>query len=362
MIARLAAAITVTLLLLADAAPARNIHFFLVSDTADASIGQHCKATVENISGSLAYLIPQHRYSLTVWESDRRRYDADSILAAIANTPVARDDTFVFLFDGHGARAGGRHFLYMPDGGRLWSAALQDAVRRKPCNLRVILTSSCNVSVDAPRRLAVAAEPWDADRQGIAPVMEELFLNHSGLMHMNGAWPEQFGFTNTLTGSWLFDEFFTFCTLCPTGRPTWRCIDRRMDRRLQERFRRVSRELDGRSGWTEGRYVCPRTGHTQTTLHTITWSLPQNTPRRESRFGVAGDDGRTRTGVTAVSVAPDGPAGGTLRIGDVIVRINGEEVEDAYSFFELVRSSSRTMHFEFRRHGTVHAAQATLRW
>lgn len=330
----------------------QHIHFLLVSDTADGSIGEACSATIRNVQQSLAYLIPQDRYSLEIMASGSQTYDADSVLARIRNIVVERDDTFVFLYDGHGARAEGHHFLHMPDNGRLWSADVQNAVRRKPCDLGIILSSSCNVSEVRALHAPAAMELWNAERDGMAPVMEELFIKHSGLMHMNSAWPEQFGFTNKFTGSWLFDEFFGYCLSCPTGRPTWRCIDRMMDRQLGARFQNIF----------HGSYIEPRTGYTQTSLKTISWSFPQSSRSNQSRFGVVADETRAGTGVMVTRVVAHSPAHGILQIGDVIQSINGQNVDDASSLLDAVRSSPRTMHCEFRRNGSVQRTEVMLAW
>ena len=213
-------------------------------------------------------------------------------------------------------------------------------------------------------KAAAPAELWNVQQQGIAPVMEELFINHNGLLHMNGAWPGQFGFTDALNGSWFFDELFSYCTFNPTARPTWWCIDRLMDRQLSERFKQAF----------NGKYVEEGTGYTQTTLHPITWSYPKNTNLHKPRFGVVGDDDNTPTGVVVTNVATNGPGdnitiddngqprNGSLQHGDVILSISGEKVKDSDSFFELVRLSRKTMYFTFKRNGNVNNAEAILSW
>ncbi len=331
-------------------ASGQRIHFLLVADTADPKIGNNCKITADNISGALRMLIPANRYTLTAMESDKRRYDADSVLATIDRVGVAGNDTFVFLYDGHGGRANNHHYLHMPGGGRLWSSTLQKTVNRKRCRLRLILTSSCNVNVDQDRAWAPAGRGWNVGQDGIAPVMEELFLNHRGLLHMNSAWPGQFGFTNSRDGSWFFDAFLKYCELCPTGRPTWSCIDRMLDRKLNERFQQTF----------NGRYV--ERGVVQTKLNTIHWSLPDGIDHGSSRFGVRGEDHDRRNGVTVLRVAGDGPAGGVLRRGDKIVNINGTKVTDVTTFFDLVRTSPRQMHFEYIRNGSTQRGNSWLRW
>jgi hypothetical protein len=346
-------AVVLLILLAAGVARGQHIHLLLIADTADPSIGECSPKTIDKIQGMLGYLVPPDRYTLAVKESGRQHYgSADSVLKLVQDVPVGKNDTFVFLYDGHGARAEGHHFLIMPDGGRLGSADLQKAVDAKPCKLRIILTGSCNVPVQRDGIAAAAVEVWDVQKDGIAPVMEELFVNHTGLMHMNGAAPGQFGFTSEMDGNWFFAEFAWYCTLCPSGRPTWKCMDRILDENLAGRFRRVY----------NGKYVEPGTGYTQTTLTTITWSLPKPIDHPTSRFGVVAAENRAKTGVVVTSVDPNGPARGVLARGDLIVAINGQDVTDTDSFFVLARSSSKTMHYTYRRGNASRDAEAKLRW
>ncbi len=150
-----------------------------------------------------------------------------------------------------------------------------------------------------------------------------------------------------------FPTSCAYCLACPTGRPTWSCIDCMMDRRLNGLFQMPP---------FNGRYVEPGTGFTQTSWKTISWSLPRDVGHRTSRFGVVGDDSRIRTGVTVTGVRAGSPALGTLQNGDVITAINGEMVEDTDSFFDLVRCSPRTMRYDFTRNGRQFSSNATLAW
>jgi S1-C subfamily serine protease len=66
--------------------------------------------------------------------------------------------------------------------------------------------------------------------------------------------------------------------------------------------------------------------------------------------------------VKVTEIEQGSPAQGILRRGDVILSINGHEVKDEVSFFDLVRSSSIKMQFTFRRGGNTNTGEATLRW
>ena len=255
----------------------QQIHVLLVADTADDKLRDACTATVANITNALRRLIPADHYSLTVMESRGEQYTHNpcwrqsgrhqlqkTILLCFCTMVMAR--VLVATISCKCLMAGGSG-----------DAQVQEAMVNKPCRLKVILTDSCNVPLDRgaapPCPAPPAAKEWDAEHNGIAPVIEELFINHSGLMHMNGAWPGQFGFGNSTDGSWLFLEFFDYCRSCPTGRPTWGCMDRMMDRRLGERFQQVF----------DGKFVEPSTGYTQTSLKTISWSFPK-TENHETHF------------------------------------------------------------------------------
>jgi hypothetical protein len=342
---------------------AQHIQVLLVSDTADEQVGQSCATTIKKVSEAFRQLVPRDRYSLFIIDSKKKQYNSQAILATIDKIQVAKDDTFVFLYDGHGANENKRHFLQMPDAGRLWSTDLQKAVRNKPCKLCIILTGSCNVPARVFPKMPKYI-PWDLQNKGMAPVMEELFVNHSGLMHMNGAWPGQIAFTDDASGNWLFDELFSYCIFCPTARPTWQSMDYLLGLKLKSRFQSVF----------EGKFVDPETGFTQTTLYPITWSIPKNTNLQKSRFGVVGDDDKMTTGVKVTDIYANGPGEnitivdngqrrkGSLQKGDVILSISDEEVKDADSYSYLVRLSARTMFFTFKRNGEEHYAEATLTW
>jgi hypothetical protein len=95
------------------------------------------------------------------------------------------------FYHGHGGSFGGRHFLHMPNNGRLFSDDLKVTVRAKSCRLAIIMSCSCNVPIRGVGEADAAAEEWNVTTQGMAPVMEELFLNHTGLDHTNSSWPNQ---------------------------------------------------------------------------------------------------------------------------------------------------------------------------
>jgi len=343
---------------------AQNIHILMAADTNDASLGKCCSISVERVRGMLSYLIPQDRYRFQTLESARGDYrDGDTVLRAIRNFQVPRGDTFVFFYHGHGGANGKRHFLHMPDNQPLYSNDVKEAVKAKSCRLSIIMTCSCNVPVRGVGEAASPAEAWNVDTQGIAPVMEDLFINHTGLYHTNSAWPGQKSWSDQEVGSWFFHAFCSYCTLHPSARPTWWCMDRMLDRNLKARF-----AMFKQNGWFR-----PGDVGNQDTFHTIYWPpLPKAQNFGKRRFGAQTSDDRVRTGVQVTGVYRGEPAtqitvtsGGnshrtSLQRGDVLLAINGQQIKDWNTYFELVRLSNRTMYFTFRRGGTVYEGETML--
>jgi hypothetical protein len=360
------ALVWLVLLLAASGTPAsgQDIHFLLFADTGDASLGRCCSTTVQRVTDTLSYLIPPQRYTLRIFESGRRDYNsAESVLRAVRDIHVPRGDTLVFFYHGHGGNSGGRHFLHMPNNGRLLSDDLKATVRAKSCRLAIIMTCSCNVPIRGVDEAAAAAEEWNVTTQGMAPVMEELFLNHTGLYHTNSSWPNQKSWSDTGVGSWFFHVFCSFCSMCPTARPTWWCMDRMFDRNLKARF----------AMFKENEWFRPGDVGDQETQHTIYWApLPKALNFERRRFGAFTSDDNVRTGVEVLKVYPGESAeaveviggGGasrtSLRRGDVLLEINGEEITDWNTYFELVRLSPRRMPFTFRRDGRIYSGEAVL--
>ncbi len=322
------------LFLLAQVADAQVIRVLVVSNTGDGGKGR--QATIDDVRVLFKDLVPAQQYRIDLLQSARDRYTAESVLRTIREVRVAEEDTFVFFFHGHGGRDqrnfGGRehHFLSMPDGGRLWSADLQNTVKAKACHLRLILTASCNTSIRPVCARAPAMEEWNTSRDGIAPVMKRLFLDHHGLLHMNGSYPGQYHFSNA-AGAWFFQCLFGYIRSNQKARPTWRTVDSAMDEAMNEMFQMAKQaDADFRQRFSGQKRLVP-----------VAWSYP--TPRRG--------------GGTAV------PETLSLEPGDVILSINGRKISARDECIRAVNRSPRTMNFTVRdrRNGTVWQMQAELR-
>lgn len=349
-----------------DQSSAQTIHVLLLSDTGDdrrdsdpyTGLAIACEATIREVSRTFARLVPQHRYKINVrrtreLDGERNNWGSGNILAWVRDYDIARNDTLVFLYHGHGGRnLNNRHYLVMPDGSRLYSSDLQDEVKKKRCGLSLIITDSCNVSLEdlpepapAPKRGA-PFQDWDAKRDGMAPVMEELFINQSGLLHTNASWPGNFSYSSVGRngcGSWYFQSLLGYLNSCPTGRPCWHDIDRMQDRNLNSRFELSEADL------RRGNLVAKNQEH----AYPITWSYPQSTIQI-SRFGVVGNDNVSSRGVRVSEIYQNSPARGILNGGETIISVNGYKIDDVEDYVEFVKRSNRNMQVTYKsRTGSI---------
>ncbi|MBU0766916.1 hypothetical protein KKF55_03995 [Patescibacteria group bacterium] len=244
-----------------EAILAQKIHVLMVANTSkDNNIATYCQRDVDNARFVFAYLVPSEQYCFTVIQD--KGATQSTIFAAIREHNVNRNDAFVFLFTGHGGNSNNHHFMQLPNRSSLWSYQLDDVVNSKRCNFRAIISSSCNAYVNWGRA-ACGKEEWNVKRDGIAPVMENLFFNHSGFLHMNDSWPGHYAWCCN-NGSEIFDILFSFMCLSPNTRTCWCSIDKWLDGELDERFH----DLVKRGIRT------PAPG--QTHARPITWNLPSH--------------------------------------------------------------------------------------
>jgi hypothetical protein len=302
------------------------------------------------VSGVFDELVPAHKYTFRAMRSGAQRYNADRVLAAIRDMRVGGSDTFAFLYHGHGAHSSRGHFMHMPDGDRLYSNDVKNAIERKRCRLRIILTDSCNRSIEVGAGAAQKGEPWSSKRDGVAPVMEELFFNHRGLLHINSAYTGQYSFSEGGgMGSIFFTELFGYCVTCPTGRPLWKSIDDRLTRILDERFRQ---DPGFAPYWDEQKHWYP-----------IRWSTPRYIwSRNDPRFGATAEESGNARGLQITEVQRNHPAGTVLRVGDRLISINGNDVDSEAAYIEFVSCSPRTMRLTFLRNGALRSAEVRLSW
>ncbi|MAT70347.1 MAG: hypothetical protein CMJ58_12580 [Planctomycetaceae bacterium] len=239
----------------------------MVSDTADATLNNACAATVHEWRETLKELVPSDQYTFMAGRTSMDSSDNPLLTAQFVRdvlgearvkgqegTGIKPNDTLVCLYHGHGGRFFGDHYMELSTGEWMYSHELQRLVNAVPCRLKVIMTCSCNAGILDRFFGALDREPWDVEKNGMAPVMKSLFIDHAGLLHMNASQPSHYSYNSlpqmkelneeTLgmcpdAGSWMFNEFLKYCKANPRATPSWHDIDRMLDERLTERFHKA---------------------------------------------------------------------------------------------------------------------------
>jgi S1-C subfamily serine protease len=115
-------------------------------------------------------------------------------------------------------------------------------------------------------------------------------------------------------------------------------------------------------------------GDVQTNLYPITWSFPTPWPNRPTRFGAVVEESQSSSGVAVtqvydqsaaekITIAANGAeTADSLRPGDIILRIENEQVSNEATYREMVDSASKRMYFEFKRGSDLFNAYVDLAW
>lgn len=110
----------------------------------------------------------------------------NKILKAIDNCPAGPHDTVVIFFTGHGAFDEKGHFLVMPDGeNRLYRETILQRVAQKNPRLTVLITDSCNLQVPSGTSPLPPNHMLPPER--ISPLFDSLFLRSRGIVDLNSS-------------------------------------------------------------------------------------------------------------------------------------------------------------------------------
>lgn len=196
-------------LLLASSADAQTVHTLLVVMDADKRVGQGMKVNRHKFDVALASIGRIYTINKTVYLSSRNETTKANVLQWVNNVRPSLDDVVLVYYTGHGgmvSQTDRRTFLYL-SGGSLFRAELAEAIQAKSCRLKLLITDCCSsYPRDTQGNLALASS-YAVETVGRG-FIRNLFGEHQGFLHVNGATEGQYGWTNSLHGS-----FFTVSLL-----------------------------------------------------------------------------------------------------------------------------------------------------
>jgi uncharacterized protein (TIGR03000 family) len=198
-----------------DAVP--QVRFLMVLDILDDRIGMDvikARGMIEEMTRMLPF---RHRAEHEYVQG--KDLTAANVIAAVERMEVNPGDTLVVYCNVHGVLGSSGQQLQMyntqADGKTkelLERDRLTEALRQKPCRLKVLITDSCFASPTGAARPAMQdLFPPLRTQAGLPPeelpelkrntpdlqevVMRSLFLDHEGMLSMNSAAPAQYSFT-----------------------------------------------------------------------------------------------------------------------------------------------------------------------
>ena len=190
-------------MLLTSSVEAQQVHALLVIMDADASIGNSVKIDGDNIRELLQNRVDNvYETHVKTLYSSAGEATVSNIQQEIRALRPGPDDVVLFYFSGHGgmvSQTDRRTFLVVNDdaninkGATLLREDVEAAVTAHNCRLHLIITDCC--SSYPPDTGARNYVTFATVRKKTNRVIRDLFGEHKGLFHVNGATEGQYGWT-----------------------------------------------------------------------------------------------------------------------------------------------------------------------
>lgn len=136
-----------------------------------------------------------------ILESDRMKRD---ILRAIESCPAQSSDTIVFYWSGHGAYDGGGQYFNIPYGSEkyLYRNEVLSALKRKQVRLAALISDCCNVLQETDQMPSM--EPGEPNMENmVSPLFRKLFFESSGILDVTSCQRNETSSCSIIMGSYF---------------------------------------------------------------------------------------------------------------------------------------------------------------
>ena len=194
-------------ILIVSPADAQTVHALLIIMDADSRIGPAMKADQEMVEDLLQSVNRVYPVKKTVYLSSRNATRRRAVLDWIQSVPPARDDVMFVYYGGHGGMVSNSYretHLNLTDG-KLFRYRLADAMEKKKCRLKMLITDACS---NAPR------PPIVSSSYAVETVskrhIKHLFGQHEGFLHLSAASEGQYSWTHLESGGFFTRALMEF--------------------------------------------------------------------------------------------------------------------------------------------------------
>lgn len=355
-----------------SAAWGQAIHIILAADGADANIGNAVKTDLDNMTNLFRANVPVANLNLIAL--DANAMTPDGMLRSVENLNVAPNDAIVFYYSGHGAFDvnGGRQFLELTVGGKLYRDTLLAKIEEKKPRLAVLLTDCCNNEVNTvpgTRSVGVVA-PIQTPRS-FSPIFENLFVFCKGTVDLTSSQPGELSFVlDVANGSVFTKALIDVVNHNKTNIDMyWNDFSDRLGRESNRIFRekypsgvKIPEALKGpgapdiQTSQTVFKYRLP--GEENSLQPAATQSV-----REGPRLGLRAVN-HENVGVRITAIAPNSPASrADIAVGDIVTAINGGTVRNETNYSDAVDGSPKTMELSLQKaDGTSKTVTIEMGW
>ena len=200
--------------LLPSSAKAQEVHALLVIMDGDPALGSSVKVDEEIIREFLKGKVDRvYETNIKTLYSSAGETTAANIQREIRALSPGRDDVVLFYFSGHGgmiSQTDRRTFLIVTDpanpsrGANLLRADLEADIDAHNCRLKLIITDCCSNS--AKEIGARNYVDFASVRGATTRTIKDLFGDHKGLLHVNGATEGQYGWSIGIGKAGIFTD------------------------------------------------------------------------------------------------------------------------------------------------------------
>ena len=188
-------------------ADAQKIHALLVTMDGDARMGaefEKSRKRMENLLREIKDLlklpVSQHILTSTAADNQPNSHPTKSnILNWINNARPAQDDVLLVYFCGHGGSTQSRElFLSLKGREILYRKQIVEAVTKKTCRLKLLLTDACSYGGSSVRVMPAVT---------LKSALRNLFLEHEGFLNAASANIGEFSLGDPSNGTWFTCNF-----------------------------------------------------------------------------------------------------------------------------------------------------------